>query len=68
MSIPNRADDEKLLTAIRLRCEGKPMLEVSKGSGIKLSSCRPLTDLVRRADLEESGEPRGLVLRHYPWS
>ena len=61
----SRGADERLLTAVRLRTAGMKLDAVAALSGMTAVEVRQRTDRVRRADLDESGEPPEAVQAHY---
>jgi len=61
----SRGADDRLLTAVRLRAAGMKHDAVAGLSGMTVAEVRQRTDRVRRADLDESGEPPEAVLAHY---
>lgn len=60
-----RADDDALLAAIWLRIKGHTAREIGRIQGRNPQTIRQATVAVMNADLAESGEPAGAVLKHY---
>lgn len=55
--LPDRADDERVLSWLRLRSQGHSSGEVALRYGATSERVRTATQRVRQADIEESGEP-----------
>lgn len=62
---PSRADDERLLALLAARQAGVTTPALARTTGLTATYIRNATNRVRNADLAESGEPVGDVLRHY---
>lgn len=60
-----REDDEQLLQALRLRCSGASIADVSRTVAVGQHTLRDRLLAVRAADISHSGEPRHLVERGY---
>jgi hypothetical protein len=56
ISKSTRADDERVLAAIRLRCAGVSMPKIGARLGMTTNQVRKSTERVRDADAAESGE------------
>ncbi|MDN5568187.1 MAG: hypothetical protein L0G27_05480 [Paracoccus sp. (in: a-proteobacteria)] len=62
---PDRARDERDLSAIRLRNARIPFDVIAERLGLTRQRVNRITGDIKRADLDESGEPRGQVVAGY---
>lgn len=60
-----RADDERLLAALRMRTARLPHELIASRLGFSRRRVNSATSDIKRADIAESGEPRGQVAAAY---
>lgn len=63
----SRAEDDFLLDLLRLR-QRMTSVQLDARYGIPRNQIRVMTNRVRSADLDESGEPSADVMAGYGWS
>lgn len=65
MRVKSRSADEKALAILSLNATGMARRDVAAKLGTTIGAVNGTIDRVMRADLDESGEPRAVVLAGY---